>query len=306
MKDLGELKYFLGLEVLRSKEGILVNQRKYALELIESTGLSGARPVASPLEQNIKLTSTEFDRGVRHDNMNCTEDSEVEDKTVFQRLIGRLIYLTHTRPDITFAVHHLSQFMQSPKKTHFEAALRIVRYVKNSPGQGVFLKARNDGKITAYCDSDWASCPISRRSVTGYCIKIGESLISWKSKKQTTVARSSAEAEYRSMAMTTSEIVWLKGLLKDLGNESEEPVTVFCDSKAALQIAANSVFHERTKHIEIDCHFVREKIQKGIIRTDYIPSAEQLADIMTKALGVQQHKYLMNKLGIKDVFKPPT
>ncbi|GMJ12590.1 hypothetical protein HRI_004928200 [Hibiscus trionum] len=302
MKDLGELKFFLGLEIMRSKEGILVNQRKYALELIEESGVGGAKPALTPLEQNLKLTSTEYDK-VCHSG---DSDELLIDKSIFQRLIGRLIYLTHTRPDITFVVHHLSQFMQQPKKTHLDSALRIVKYVKKNPGQGILLPSDSNYELEAFCDSDWASCPITRKSVSGFCVKLGNSLLSWKSKKQSTVARSSAEAEYRSMAVVTAELVWLNGLLQELGYERTKPIKLYCDSKAALQIAANPVFHERTKHIEIDCHFVREKIQEGLIITKYISSTEQLADIFTKALGSQQHGYLLSKLGVKDIYHPPT
>ncbi|KAG8479260.1 hypothetical protein CXB51_029862 [Gossypium anomalum] len=206
MKDLGDLRYFLGIEILRSQEGILLNQLKYAQDLIKDTGLSKAKVALTPLEQNQKLTTTQ-----QHQ-----DDKLLEDKVVYQRLIGRLIYLTHTRPDITFAVTHLSQFMQSPKQSHMEAALRVVRYIKKEPGLGIFLKAFNKHQLVAYCDSDWASCPTSRRSVSGFCVHLGDSLISWKSKKQCIVSKSSAEAEYRSMAAVTSELVWLSGLFKEL------------------------------------------------------------------------------------------
>ncbi|KAE8690040.1 hypothetical protein F3Y22_tig00110929pilonHSYRG00026 [Hibiscus syriacus] len=288
MKDLGELKYFLGLEVLRSEEGIVLNQMKYALEFLKETGLEGVKPALTPLEQNLKLTSTEYDEHLQQKE----DEVLIEEKLIFQRLIGRLIYLTHTRLDITFVVHHLSRFMQQPKKTHLEAALRIVKYLKKEPGHGILLKKTNNNQLSAYCDCDWASCPMSRKSVTGFCIKLGDSLISWKSKKQNTVARSSAEAEYRSMAMVTAEIVWLNVILKELQSDILRPTKLYSDSKATLQISANPVFHERTKHIDIDCHFVREKIQEGLIKAEYVSSAEQLADILTKALGIQQHNYL--------------
>ncbi|XP_016574314.1 uncharacterized mitochondrial protein AtMg00810-like [Capsicum annuum] len=174
IKDLGSLKYFLGIEVLKSKDGILLNQRNYALQLISEAGLSGAKVVRTPLEFNHKLTSVEFDQ-----HLGTTNDPELEDITVYQRLIGKLLYLTITRPDICFSVQVLSQFMQHSKVSHWEAALRIVRYIKNSTGLGVLLK-RGTGPttLTGYCDSDWASYPNTRRSVTGYMVKLGDSLIS--------------------------------------------------------------------------------------------------------------------------------
>nr|XP_016452893.1 PREDICTED: uncharacterized mitochondrial protein AtMg00810-like [Nicotiana tabacum] len=167
--------------------------------------------------------------------MNKTDDEELKDINGYQRLICKLIYLTITRPDICFAVQLLSQFMQHPKQSHLEAAMRVVRYIKKSPGMGIFLKKGALTQVTAYCDSDWAVCPNTRRSVTGYVIKLGDSLVSWKSKKQQIVSRSSAEAEYRSMAAVTAEIVWLVGLLKDLNVRVQEHVGVYTDSKAAMQ-----------------------------------------------------------------------
>ncbi|XP_055807046.1 uncharacterized protein LOC129875845 [Solanum dulcamara] len=277
---------------VRSMKGILMNQRKYALEMIEEVGLTGAKPSWTPLDINIKLTTTEVDEAA-----GITNDPILEDIRPYQRLIGRLLYLTLTRPDICFAVQTLSQFLQKPKRSHMEAALKIVRYIKRNPALGILISSRNENKLTGYCDADWASCPNTRRSVTRYLIKHGGSLISWKSKKQTTISRSSAESEYRSMASTVSEIIWIVGLYKELGEELEMLVELFCDSKAALQIAANPVYHERTKHIEIDCHFIREKIQKGLIKPLFLGTHEQQADIMTKGLHRSQHEYLVSKLG---------
>ncbi|XP_015166313.1 uncharacterized mitochondrial protein AtMg00810-like [Solanum tuberosum] len=250
VKDLGQLRYFLGLEILRSQKGILLNQRKYVLELISDVGLSGSKPAITPLEMNRKLTTVAYDATV-----GVSDDPELEDILSFQKLIGKLLYVTITRPDICFAVQVLSQFMQRPKYSHMDSALRIVRYLKGAPGLGILLPPRDITSMTAYCDADWGACPNTRRSVTGYVIMLRCSIVSRKSKKQNTVSRSSAEAEYRSMAAVTAEIIWLTGLLRDLGVVLSSPVGLFCDNKAALQIANNPIFHERTKHIEIDCYF---------------------------------------------------
>lgn len=160
--------------------------------------------------------------------------------------------------------------------------------------------------LNVYCDANGASCPNSRRSVTGYLVKFDGSLISWKSKKQTTVARSSAESEYRSMALTVFELIWLVGIFKELGIEISTPIQLHTDSKAAMQITNNLVFHERTKHIGIDCHFVREKVQQGLICPTYVPTEEQEVDLLTKGLGTAQHYHLMSKLGVLNIFTSPS
>ncbi|GJZ44351.1 hypothetical protein Tco_0591606, partial [Tanacetum coccineum] len=149
---------------------------------------------------------------------------------------------------------------------------------------GMFLKA--------YSDADWAKCVVTRKSVTGYCVFINDNLISWKSKKQNTISKSSSEAEYRALASVTSEVIWILKVLKDLGYNNLLPVSLYCDSKPAIKIAANPVFHERTKHLEIDLHFVREKILKGIVKTFKVDSANQIADILTKGLDTIQHDKL--------------
>jgi len=197
--------------------------------LVSNCGLRGSKPASTPLESGVKLTTVDYDEATgRTDDPLCT------DVTAYQRLIGRLLYLTTTRPDISFAVQVLSQFMQRPKVSHWEAALRLVKYIKGCPGQGILLSSGPSNQMEAFCDSDWAACPNTRRSVTGYVIKLGNSLISWKSKKQHTVSRSSAEVEYMSMAAAVSEVIWLLGVLKELNVNVATHVRLHCDSKAAI------------------------------------------------------------------------
>jgi len=256
MKDLGDLRYFLGIEFARSHKGIVMHQRKYSLEIISEAGLGAAKPASTPIDPYVQLTTKEYDEI----NGTGKEDKLLEDPAVYRRLIGKLLYLNVTRPDIAFATQTLSQFLHQPKQSHLNAAIKVVKYVKGQAGLGVLFSSKNNKQLKVYCDSDWGACLHTRRSVTGFMVKLGDSLISWKSKKQGTISRSSAEAEYRSMASAVAEVVWITKLFKELHAEIVTPATIYTDSKSAIQIAANPVLHERTKHIELDCHFIREKI----------------------------------------------
>lgn len=228
----------------------------------------------------------------------------MEDITSYRELIGRLLYLTITRPDITFAVHRLSQFLSAPTDVHLKAAYHVMRYLKSNPGQGLFYAADTGLCLNAFSDADWATCPDTRRSVTGFCVYLGSSLISWKSKKQCTVSRSSTEAEYRSMALTTCELIWLQQLLTDLRVTVTTGAKLFCDNKSAMHIAINPVFHERTKHIEVDCHTVRDQVKHGFLTLHHVSSSNQHADIFTKALHPGPFHFLLNIMSVSSLFTP--
>jgi len=288
-KDLGMLKYFLGVEVTRSKKGIFLSQRKYVLDLLAETGKLGAKPCSAPMTPNMHLTG---------------DGEQIEDPERYRRLVGKLNYLTVTRPDIAYSVSVVSQFMSSPTVHHWAALEQILCYLKGAPGRGILYANHGHTHIECFSDADWAGSKVDRRSTSGYCVFVGGNLVSWKSKKQNVVSRSSAEAEYRAMAQSVCEIVWICQLLTEIGLKISVPAKLWCDNQAALHIASNPVFHERTKHIEIDCHFVREKIQQGLISTGYVKTGEQLGDIFTKALNGVRVNYLCNKLGMINIYAP--
>ena len=180
----------------------------------------------------------------------------------------------------------------------------MVRYLKGNPGQGILLRAHTDLTVEAWCDSDWSSCPTSRRSLTGWFITLGGSPISWKTQKQDCVSRLSCEAEYRAMSYTVQELIGLRNLLQSFGIKFHSPIPLHCDSKSAIYLAANPVFHERTKHVKNDCHFIRDEIVKGFIATKHVSTHDQLADIFTKPLGRKKFDDFLPKLGVLDLHSP--
>lgn len=292
LRDLGVPHYFLGLELARSSQGIVLNQRKYVLDLLIEFGYLGSKPVKTPMNCNEKLQRQGFDDFV--------------DATHYRKLVGKLLYLTFFGPDISFAAHVLSQYMDKPLKSHLQDAPRILRYLKQTPGQGLFFPANSDMKLVAYSDNDWASCVNTRRSISGFCIQLGGALISWKSKKQTVVARSSTEAEYRAMASCSCEIIWLVALLKDFGVTQPGAVVMHYDNQSAISLSKNPVYHERTKHVEIDCHFIREKVLDGVIELRYVHTSLQLADLFTKALSKSVFYSLLSKMSICNIHSTNT
>ena len=272
-----------------SKHEIFLSQRKYVLDLLFETGKLGAKPCSSPMAPSVHLTR---------------EGELFEDPKRYRRLIGKLKYLTVTRPNIAHSISIVSQYMSSPTVDNWAAEEHILCYLKGTPGRGILYSNHGHNRVECFTDVDWAESKEDRRSTSGYCVFVGGNLVSWKSKKQGVVSRSSAESEYRAMAQSVCEITWLHQLLMEVGIKTVVPPKLWCDNQAALHITSNHVFHERTKHIEIDCHFVREKIQLGLISTRYVKTGEQLDDIFTKALSGDRVSYLCNKLGMIDIYAP--
>eukprot|EP00268_Persea_americana_P059265 TRINITY_DN7252_c0_g2_i3.p1 TRINITY_DN7252_c0_g2~~TRINITY_DN7252_c0_g2_i3.p1 ORF type:complete len:904 (-),score=94.40 TRINITY_DN7252_c0_g2_i3:300-3011(-) len=286
MKDLGPLNYFLGLEVHQSKKGLFLHQHKYATDLVDLADLGDSSPVDTPLEVNVKLRQQDGDL--------------LPDPTFYRRLVGSLVYLTITRPDLSYAVNLVSQFMTAPRHHHLAAVKRIIRYIIGTSTRGLFFPVGTPLTLTAYSDADWAGCPDTRRSTTGWCVYLGDALISWKCKKQDKVSKSSTESEYRAMSSACSEILWLRGLLSELGFYQTTPTPLHADNTSAIRITENPVFHERTKHIEVDCHFIRDEYDRKVITLPHISTELQLADIFTKGLPRPRHEFLVRKLLLVD------
>jgi hypothetical protein len=290
IKALGRLKYFLGIEVAHSRQGIFISQQKYITDLLKETGKTACKPASTPIDPNLRLGQAEEDAAV--------------DREMYQHLVGRLIYLSHTRPDIAYAVSVISQFMHSPKEVHLQAAHRVLQYLKGTPGKGILFKRNGGLVLEAYTDADYAGSIVDRRSTSRYCTFLGGNLVKWRSKKQNVVARSSAEAEFQAMAQGVCELLWMKIILEDMKIKWDGPMRLYCDNKSAISIAHNPVQHDRTKHIEIDRHFIKEKLESGLICTPYVPTHGQLADVLTKGLSSSVFQNILSKLGMENTYSP--
>ncbi|GJR49992.1 putative RNA-directed DNA polymerase [Tanacetum coccineum] len=286
MKDLGRLKYFLGIEVLRSKQGIFMYQKKYVLDLLAEIGMVDCKPADTPMIVNQKLY--------------MEKKARLADKGRYQRMVGKLIYLSHTRPDIAHAVGVVSKFMHQPQKAHMKAVLRIIRYLKGTAGHGVLFKQNGHLETQLYTDADWTGDKGDRRSTSGYLTLVGGNLVTWRSKKQKVVALSSAEAEFRGIARGITEVLWIRKLLTEIGYPPQEPSKVTSDNKAAIQISENPVQHDRTKHIEIDRRFIKEKLEAEVITLSFVRSQDQLADILTKAVNERTLHECLGKLNFEN------
>nr|GEY49485.1 copia protein [Tanacetum cinerariifolium] len=248
MTDLGSLNYFLGIFVTRDSTGIILSQRKYATMILEQAHMAGYNSSRTTVVTESKLGD---------------DGDPVSNPTLYRSLAGSLQYLTFARANISYVVQQVCLYMHDPRELHFSALNRILRYVRGTLDYGLQLFASSATSLVAYSDADWAGCPTTQRSTSGYCVFICNKLLSWSSKRQPTLSRSSTEAEYRSVANAVAETCWLRNLLRELHTSLSFATLVYCDNVSAVYLSSNPVQHQRTKHIQIDIHFVRDLVAAG-------------------------------------------
>ncbi|HEV7737270.1 MAG TPA: hypothetical protein VGO47_07875, partial [Chlamydiales bacterium] len=258
IKDLGEAKWILGMEIKRNRQErtITLNQKQYALEILEQHGMSECKPASTPMIPGAQLLKV--------------EEAEVNIQT-YQSAIGSLMYLMlGSRPDLAHSVGALSQFSAKPGKEHLVTIKRVFRYLKGTVNHSILFKSKGNTLPLGYSDSDWATDKNDRRSITGYIFILANGAISWSSKKQSSTALSSTEAEYMAAAHTTKEAVWIHFLLKELGLGARSATIIKMDNQSSISLTKNPEFHSRTKHIDVRYHFIREKMEDKTIRPEYI------------------------------------
>ncbi|XP_019158346.1 PREDICTED: uncharacterized protein LOC109155074 [Ipomoea nil] len=290
IRDHGKPRFFLGVEAVYTADAVVLSQHRYMTELLRKAGLESCKPLATP------MTNATADAS--------GESSPLEDPSVYRQLVGSLMYLLLTHPDLSFAVNRLCQFMHNPTQDNWAAVKRVLRYVKGTLHLGLRLTASSAPVVHAFSDSDWVGCSLDRKSTAGYVVFFGPNLLSWSSRKQRTVARSSTEAEYKALADVAAEVVWVQSLLQDLGLQCPTTPVLWCDNLGATYLCSNPVFHARTKHVEVDYHFVRDKVSTGAMKVNFVSTHDQLADIFTKPLSTARFNDLRFKLGV--VSTPPS
>ncbi|CAM8975505.1 unnamed protein product [Rhodiola kirilowii] len=284
LKDLGDLHFFLGISVRQTRTGFFLSQRQYIIDLLARSGMTNCNPCNTPVDTSSKLSSF---------------GTPVSNVTDYRSIVGALQYLTFTRPDITYAVQQACLHMHDPREPHANLLKRILRYLKGTIDHGLELHRTSPTSLIAYTDADWAGCPDTRKSTSGFCIFLGDNLVSWSSKRQQTVSRSSAEAEYRAVANAVAESCWLRQLLSELHQLPRQATIVFCDNISAVYLSTNPVQHQRTKHVEIDLHFVRERVALGEVRVLHVPTSSQFADIFTKGLPTTIFRQFCSSLNVR-------
>ncbi|WJX18836.1 hypothetical protein P8452_08595 [Trifolium repens] len=283
MSMMGELKFFLGIQINQGKDGTYIHQSKYTKELLKKFNLEDCKIMSTPMHPSSSLSKEEIGSKV--------------DQKLYRGMISSLLYLTASRPDILYSVCLCARFQSDPREPHLTAVKRIFRYLKGTTNLGLLYKKSLDSKLVGFCDADYAGDKIERKSTSGNCQFIGENLISWASKRQTTIALSTAEAEYISAAKCCTQLLWMKYQLEDY-NIAESSIPLYCDNTAAIHLSKNPILHSRAKHIKIKHHFIRDHVQKGTIDIQFIDTEHQWADIFTKPLAIERFDYIKKNLNM--------
>jgi hypothetical protein len=296
MKDLGELHYFLGIQVVRDKEsGLMLSQKRYIEDVLKTYNMQDCKPASTPFDSSTKLTRVE----------GAERDVELAER--YQSLVGSLMYaMLGTRPDIAYAVGKLSRYFANPQQSHWIAAKHVLRYLKGTTDLalkvgGIPTRGRFGTEVVGYVDSDYAGSLDDRRSTTGYVFKIGDGAVSWSSKRQPTVALSTTEAEYMATTQAGKEALWYRSFLEDIGIPQHTPTIIHNDNQGSLSLAKNPVFHTRTKHIDVQHHFIRELVEEGKVGLVFCETENMLADILTKGLSRDKHRRFREEMGLRTV-----
>ncbi|KAK8913818.1 hypothetical protein KSP39_PZI024059 [Platanthera zijinensis] len=287
MSDLGHAHYFLGIEVKYGVGKISISQTKYAAEILTRFRMENAVPISTPMEFGLKLSKD--------------GDEKTVDSSLFRSLVGSLMYLTATRPDIMFVVSLISRFMENPKQSHWEAGKRILRYLGGTLDHGILYEKVENYQLVGFSDSDWGGSFDDSKSTSGCVFSIGSGVISWQSKKQKVVALSTAEAEYNALTIAGCQTVWLRMILEDLMLSQRSPTKLNCDNQAAIALTKNPMFHGRVKHVRMKYHFIRELVKNGEVEVIFCSTKDQAADIFTKALKPADFCKIKEKIGVMQV-----
>ncbi|KAE8656273.1 hypothetical protein F3Y22_tig00117005pilonHSYRG00292 [Hibiscus syriacus] len=284
MSDLGMMHYFLGIEVLQSSAGIFISQKKYVGEILDKFKMKDCNHMNAPSEFGLKL--------------NKDEGGNKVNSTLYKQIIGSLMYLTTTRLDIMYAVSAISKYMECPTEIHLLAAKRILRYLQGTKEFGLFFKKRKKSNLFGFTDSDYAGDSDDRKSTSGYVFMLGTGAVSWSSKKQSIVTLSTTEVEFVATIACACQAIWLKKILEELQFKEDGPTLIYCDNSSAIKLSKNPVLHDRSKHIDVKYHFLRDLMNDGVINLVYCRSEDQIADILTKPLKFPAFQKLNELLGV--------